>query len=153
VREEAVAAGDRLDAVLRQYLDEASGELVDPEALMALAATGLRLRRVADGIDLIPAEPWFEMPGLGSSPRLEAMAEQVAGWYSELGDAIEGRETPPAPLAVDPQIPEALIARLEEDRLGAGIARIWLFENLAYLTELSVRFNQRARDLFGAQSG
>jgi len=147
-RDESVAATDRLDAVLRQYLDEASGELVDPEALMALAATALRLRRVADGIDLIPAEPWFETPGLGSSPRLEAMIGQVAGWYSELGDAIEGRETPPAPLAVDPEIAQKLIARLDQDRLGAGIARIWLFENLAYLTELSVRFNQRARDLF-----
>jgi len=151
VREEAVAAGDRLDAVLRQYLDEASGELVDPEALMALAATGLRLRRVADGIDLIPAEPWFEAPGLGSSPSLESMAEEVPGWYHQLGDAIEQGTPPPAPLAVEPEISQSLIARLEEDRLGAGIARIWLFENLAYLTELSVRFNQRARDLFGVK--
>ncbi|MCB0862580.1 MAG: FUSC family protein [Solirubrobacterales bacterium] len=154
--EESLAASDRLDAALRQYLDETSGEQVDPEALMALAAAGLRLRRVADGLGLIPEEAWFEIPDRDSSPGLELMICEVTDWYSRVGEAIELASPPPAPLALDPQLPHELISRLESggtgpESPGAGIARIWIYENFAYLAELSVRFNQHARALFHAR--
>jgi hypothetical protein len=84
------------------------------------------------------------------------MIDEVAGWYGQVGDAIDHKEPPPAPIAVDPEIPHQLIGRLESggtgpDSQGAGIARIWIFENFAYLSELSVRFNQHARDLFSVR--
>ena len=152
----ALAASDRLDAVLRQYLDESTGENIDPEALMALAASGLRLRRVSKGMGLIPDEPWFVTPGPGTSPKLEAMIEEVSGWYAEVGHTIEADQPPPAPVAPDRDLSRELIARIGSytgpaDSLGAAVARIWLYENLAYLTELSVRFNQHARVLFHAR--
>lgn len=151
--EASVTASDRLDAVLRQYLDETTGEQIDREALLTLASSGLRLRRTSKGMGQIPAEPWYEPPGLASSPRLKAMIDEVTGWYREAGAAIDLEEPCPAPVAVDPEIPRALVTQIDagasgEDGLGAGIARVWLFENLAYLSELSVRYNKHARDLF-----
>jgi uncharacterized membrane protein YccC len=151
--DEALAASDRLDAVLRQYLDETTGEHIDPESLMALAASGLRLRRVSRGLGLIPQEPWFVPPGPGTSPKLEAMIEEVSSWYAEAGQTIENSQPPPAPVAPNQDLSRDLIARIgtgsgPADSLGAGVARLWLYENLAYLTELSVRFNQHARELF-----
>ncbi len=150
--QDSAAASDRLDAVLRQYMDEATGEHIDPEALMALAAAGLRLRRASEGMGRIPDEAWYEKPGLGSSPRLEAMTDEVCDWYSRLGEAIMGGFPPPAALALDRDLPGQLVGDLaapeHPDGLGADIARIWMYENLAYLSELSVRFNQRARELF-----
>lgn len=161
-RDRALAASDRLDAVLRQYLDEAVGEHIDPEALMALAAAGLRLRRASDGMGLIPDQSWYVEPGPGSSPRLEQTIEEVSRWYAALGDTIEQGKPPPAPIAVDTQLPRKMIARLPagpeqpgdpSESLGAGLARIWVFENFTYLSELSVRFNLRSRELFQPQDG
>jgi len=154
--DDSVAASDRLDAVLRQFLDETTGEEIDREALLTLASSGLRLRRASVGMGQIPEEPWFEAPGLESSPRLKEMIGEVTGWYREAGAAIDLAEPPPAPIAVDPEVPRALVTRINagepgSDELGAGIARIWLFENLTYLAELSVRYNQHARDLFRAR--
>lgn len=150
--QESAAASDRLDAVLRQYMDEATGEHIDPEALMALAAAALRLRRASEGMGRIPLESWYERPGLGSSPQLEAMNVEVSNWYASLGEAIMNGEPPPAALSLDPDLPRQLIGRLVSPapghEIGAEIARIWMYENLAYLSELSVRFNQRARELF-----
>lgn len=150
--QESAAASDRLDAVLRQYMDEATGEHIDPEALMALAAAALRLRRASEGMGRIPLESWYEKPGLGSSPQLEAMNVEVSNWYASLGEAIMNGEPPPAALSLDPDLPGQLIGRLVSPapghEIGAEIARIWMYENLAYLSELSVRFNQRARELF-----
>lgn len=157
LRADALATSDRLDATLRQYLDEAPGERIDPEALMALAAAGLRLRRTADGMALIPGQPWYVEPGPGSSPELVRAIEKVSGWYAELGETIEHALPPPAPVAVDRQLPRVMIARLpawadrpadQPESLGAGLTRIWVYENFGYLSELSVRFNQRAQNLF-----
>jgi hypothetical protein len=150
--QDSAAASDRLDAVLRQYMDEATGEHIDPEALMALAAAALRLRRASEGMGRIPIEPWYEKPGLGSSPQLEAMSSEVSDWYARLGDAIMDGEPPPAALSPDPGLPRQLVGGLVSpvpgQEIGADVARIWMYENLAYLSELSVRFNQRARELF-----
>ncbi|MBN8867724.1 MAG: FUSC family protein [Solirubrobacterales bacterium] len=148
-----VGAADRLDAALRQYLDEASGETIDPESLVTLASAGLRLRRVAQGIGLIPVQPWFETPPPGSSPDLERLADQVSEWYREAGDRIERRASPPPALDLDPDLAEDLIRQLGSDRsagagAGAGMGRIWLYENLAYLAELSGRYSHAMRDLF-----
>lgn len=151
----AVAASDRLDAVLRQFLDEQTGEEIDQEALLTLASSGLRLRRTAKGMGRIPAEPWYEAPGPGTSPRLENLIEQVTGWYRETGDAVDLDRVPPAPVEVDPDIPRALVTQIdagkEGEGLGAGIARVWLYENLAYLSELSARYEKHARDLFRSE--
>jgi uncharacterized membrane protein YccC len=152
--DESVAASDRLDAVLRQYLDETTGEQIDRESLLTLASSGLRLRRVSRGVGTIPTEPWFVSPERGSSPDLEDMIDEVSAWFAKLGDSIEEDEVPPAPLAVDHHLPRDLIASIDSgtrpsESLGAGVARLWLFENLAYLSELSVRYNRHARDLFG----
>lgn len=163
--EDSVAASDRLDAVLRQYLDETATEQIDRESLLTLASSGLRLRRVSRGMGTIPQQSWFVTPGPGSSPDLERMIDDVSDWFGTVGESIEAEAPPPAPLAVDHGLPRDLIAGIDvgdspSDSLGAGVARLWLFENLAYLAELSVRYNRHARDFFGggdpgsgAQSG
>ena len=151
--QESAAASDRLDAVLRQYMDEATGENINPEALMALSAAGLRLRRASEGMGRIPAEPWFEKPEPGIYPELDQLTDEVSGWYIRLGEAIMAGVPPPAALALDRKLPRDLITRFASDPesrngFGADLAGIWMYENLAYLSELSVRFNQRARELF-----
>jgi len=154
----SLAASDRLDAVLRQFLDESTGEKIDREALLTLASSGLRLRRVSRGLGMIPMEPWFAKPGPGSSPGLEQMIGEVSGWFERAGESIALDRTPPAALAVDHQLPRDLIAKIDDnggpsDGLGAGVARLWVFENLAYLSELSVRYNRHAKELFRTGEG
>lgn len=153
--EEAVAASDRLDSVLRQFLDESTGEKIDQEALLTLASSGLRLRRTAKGMGRIPVQPWYVAPGRDASPRLEHLIDEVTGWYETVGGGIERDEVPPEPVEVDPDIPRALVTQIDAGRegegLGAGIARVWLYENLAYLSELSARYERHARDLFRSE--
>ena len=151
--QESAAASDRLDAVLRQYMDEATGEHINPEALMALSAAGLRLRRASMGMGQIPAEPWFEKPDPGTNPELEQLIDEVSDWYTSLGEAVMAGAPPPAALALNQTLPRDLITRLasdSENRSGSGadLAGIWIYENFAYMSELSVRFNRRARELF-----
>lgn len=149
----AASSSELLDAALRQYLDEASGDHIDRESLMALSAAALRLRRTAEGIGRIPDQPWFRKPGLAENPRLTEAIEQVCESYLALARSI----SPGGPLPESPTLGDArwLLGYLDQEHGGdpdAGLARIWLFENLQYLTELHQRFAERAQMLFDVSS-
>lgn len=150
---DSVAASERLDAALRRFLDESTGDHIDRESLMALSAAGLRLRRTAYGIGQIPDQPWFRTPGLDSSPRLLDTIAGTCGSYLELSQAIASRS--PIPDTTKPGDETWLLEsfnRSDGNGFGAGLARIWLYENLQYLVELGHRFEHRARMLFEVSS-
>ena len=120
---------------------------------MALSAAGLRLRRTAYGIGQIPDQPWFRTPGLDSSPRLLDTIAGTCGSYLELSQAIASRS--PIPDTTKPGDETWLLEsfnRSDGNGFGAGLARIWLYENLQYLVELNHRFEHRARMLFEVSS-
>lgn len=150
---DSVAASELLDSALRRYLDESTGDHVDRESLMALSAVGLRLRRTAYGIGQIPAQTWFRRPGPDSDPRMTVLIDRVAASYAGLGQAIaSGGAIPKEP---EPQDPSWLLETLRgdgEDAFGAGLAEVWLYENLQYLIELDHRYIRRARMLFEVSS-
>lgn len=149
----SVDASELLDATLRRYLDESTGDHLDRESLMALGAAGLRLRRTANGVGQIPDQPWFEAPGLETSPTLARMIDQTCDAYVLLGRAItEGLPIPKTPDLGDPSWLLESLGRERGADFGAGLARIWLYENLRYLTELHQRFSDRATMLFDHSS-
>lgn len=150
---DSVTASERLDAALRRFLDESTGDHIDRESLMALSAAGLRLRRTADGIGQIPVQPWFEEPGLDSSPQLLDTIVWTCDSYLELGQTIASRS--PIPKTPDLGDEAWMLESFNSSGgsgFGAGLARIWLYENLRYLAELHHRFEDRARMLFDVSS-
>lgn len=149
----SVAASERLDAALRQFLDESTGDHIDRESLMALSAASLRLRRTAYGIGQIPVQPWFEKSGTEVSPQMDETIDRACDSYIELGRAITSRS--PIPETADLGDAGWLLDSFSssgQNGFGAGLGRIWLYENLQYLVELNHRFEERARMLFDVSS-
>ena len=149
---DSATASELLDAALRRYLDETTGDQIDRESLMALSAAGVRLRRTAFGIGRIPEQPWFERAGLEDNPRMLEAIDQACDPYVELGLAIAAGGPIPeaAPLDDAGWLLETMSGT--DPEFGAGLGRIWLYENLQYLVELHHRYESRARMLFDFSS-
>lgn len=149
----SIEASELLDATLRRFLDESTGDHVDRESMMAIGSAGLRLRRTAQGIGQIPAQPWYATPGPEQRSEMIDLIDRACDAYLELGRAIADRM--PIPETPDLGDPSWLLDSLggeDDEGFGAGLARIWLYENLQYLMELHQRFRERAVMLFEVSS-
>jgi len=148
VRNEAVAAADRLDAALRQRLDESSAGQIDAESLVALTACASRLLRSSHAFRMMVLMPWYETPPAEMASRLYALNQRILEWYRECAIAFHGGGGLPVPdrdpvAAADPVID--LIAEADgRENLHAALSAAWLTQALEYLLFLERRVTHHA---------
>lgn len=141
----AVTANARLDAALRQFLDEPGRDPLKGEDLIALCAGGIRLTGTAAEIDRIRSAEWFDpSSGAGSAPLGRAI-ESVSGWYRSAGDLLGAGRPLPGPVSLPDERGRDLGSGPADP--GGTLASFWVGESIGYLAELSERYVERSRRL------
>lgn len=156
-RQEAAAAGGRLDAALRQFLDESSTDHVDAVSFVALTACSARLMRSAHTFRLMVGRPWYQAPPAGLVPVVTATNEEVRRWYGRLAEAMLRSGELPAPDSPGGSRLTEVVAEI--DRTGrsggdlqAALSAAWLFQSLEYLVALEGRVAHHADRLFAGSA-
>ncbi len=157
VSAEATAASNRLDAAVRQYLDESSAARSDPESLIALAACSARLRRLSYAFRMMLLKPWYVAPGgLGLGLELAALNDQARDWYLECSRAIANSDPLPEPGPVSDLLDAAILEKIncaeDSQSLHSALTAAWIFQALVYLIFLEGRVVSHADRLFTASA-
>jgi len=151
-RNEAVAAADRLDAALRQWLDESSAAHVDAESLVALTSCSSRLLRSSHAFRLMVLMPWYRPVPAAMVPQIENLGAEVRDWYIGCGDAFcgEGRIPPPgkAEVSFDDSTLGLIAGARTKDELHAALSGAWVLQGLEYLIYLEGRVAHHADRVF-----
>jgi len=152
VRGEAVAAADRMDAALRQHLDESSAAHSDAGNLVALVACSARLIRSSHAFRMMVLMPWYSAPPAGLIPGIATLNDDVRDWYRRCAEAIEGSAPLPAPGAIphslDDPVVDGIAGASGSAELHAALSAAWLIQGLEYLVFLEGRVVDHADRLF-----
>ncbi|MGB0121343.1 MAG: FUSC family protein [Solirubrobacterales bacterium] len=154
-RNEAVAATDRLDAALRQRLDESSAAHVDAESLVALTACASRLLRTSHAFRMMVLMPWYEPVPAAIAGQIIKLDERIAAWYVACAQAFRGTGAIPRP---DPEPVDYADSALDligragnEKELHAALSGAWVLQGLEYLLFLERRVAVQADRLFATK--
>jgi len=152
VRNEAVAAADRLDAALRQRLDESSAGQIDAESLVALTACSSRLLRTSHAFRMMVLMPWYEAPPPEMAGQVRTLNGRILDWYRECAVALreEGKLPVPDrdPVAADDPVIDLIAEAEGTANLHAALSAAWLTQSLEYLLFLERRIAHHADQLF-----
>lgn len=132
----------RLDAALRQFLDEPGEHPLKNENMIALCAGGMRLAGTAAEIGLVRSAEWFDPSTPAAGNRPDRAVESVTGWYRSAGNSLGAGRRLPEPVAAPGGVLRAL--RDGSGEPSAILTRFWIREHLASLAELSGRYAQRS---------
>lgn len=158
VRLEAIAAKDRLDAALRQRLDETSAARIDAASLVGLAACSARLMRSAHSFRMLVLMPRYEKTPVELVPTVDQVNGQVRSWYRDCATAMrESGDLRPAVPAGD-SLDTAIVEAIERAGEGHGsihsaLAGGWLIQGLEHLIFLEDRVARHADRLFADSKG
>lgn len=150
LRERAATANARLDAALRQFLDEPGDHPLKSADLVALCAGGIRLACTSNEIDLIRSAEWFAHSSRAASTSLDEAIESVSDWYRTAGELLgAGR-----PLS-EPVSSPSLSRELRGRQVDAGdvLGGFWVGESITSLAELSWRYVERSQILHARRRG
>ena len=153
---DALAARERLDDALHQYLGERSADRLRLDNLGLLSAGSTRLRRVGDA--LRSSHNLFKLgPVDDPSPALResrlALDSEIAAmkeWYAALGEAVAAKTEPPEP-AARPESGSRILAwvrdasaRPDGVELPRGLALAWTGEHVDALRLLEPPLSEAA---------
>jgi uncharacterized membrane protein YccC len=153
-RNDAVAAAGRLDATLRQRLDESFAARVDSEALIVLGACAGRLLRSSHALRMMVLASWYEPVPEEIAGTLGLLNRRVLAWYRACASAIRtGGPLPapePAPAPGDDQVVDLVSRAGGRRELHAALTAAWITHSLDYLVYLEGRVAGHADRLFAA---
>lgn len=152
LRNDAVAAADRLDAALRQLLDESPGERIDRDSLVALSASASRLLRTSHAIRLMVLMPWYEATPDAEVGRVRTLNGRIFDWYQGAAVAFQNASELPAsdpdPAAHDDPVIDLITDAGDRKSLNAALSAAWLVQSLEYLLFLEGRVAHHADQLY-----
>lgn len=155
LRNEAIAAADRLDVALRQRLDESTAGHVDTESLVALAACSSRLLRSSHAFRLMVLMPWYQRPPAGMAGALGELNDRVLAWYQRCADSFAESGSLPEPdrdpVIYDDPVVDLIAAAEPGPDLHGALTAAWVVQAMEYLLFLEGRITRHADQLF-AQS-
>ncbi|MGA7398136.1 MAG: FUSC family protein [Solirubrobacterales bacterium] len=154
VRNDAVASIDRLDAALRQRLEESSAAHVDAESLVALTACVSRLLRTSHAFRMMVLMPWYEPVPAAMADQIVELDERVAAWYTDCAQAFRGSGQIPRPDSKPADYADSALDLIggasNEKELHAALSGAWVLQGLEYLLDLEKRVADHADQIFTA---
>lgn len=154
-RNDAIAAADRLDAALRQRLDESSAMHIDAESLVALTSCSSRLLRSSHAFRLMVMMPWYRPVPEAMVPQIEGLGVEVRDWYVACGAAFSGNGAIPAPGRTEVSYEDSALGLIggasTPDELHAALSGAWVLQGLEYLVYLEGRVAQHADRVFAVR--
>jgi uncharacterized membrane protein YccC len=161
----AVAAGDRLDEALRQYLAERGTKSVPLESVVALANGAARVRLAGSAIKHLQLAAGRPVPAVGhdgldgSADVLLRRTADVSGWYDALADSFQRRgngvpdHVPSAPSASFLDVVLPAVDHCADGTCAAQAERLlWSGQYVGDLDQLRADLVEPARQVAAAEA-